>query len=302
MSSERTKKIISDAARQVEPSKSRVEAIRQRNRKRKKIRRIIFLILFLGLVTGAVFFFRSPRFLIKDVVVEGAHVLDENELRAVAERELKGYYLWVIPKRSMFFFPKHDIEKALRTEFKRIETLSLFENGRLLRMALTERESVYLWCGEEARRNPEPCYFIDETGYVFSKAPFFSGSIYFKFFGPLESEGTDGPLGGRVLPEAVMSGIIVLKENMENTALVPYAFMRGSDGEAAFLLSESYESERQTVRFILKDDTQIIFRNLKAAISAAPLKDDINKKFDTLLYLDLRYPEKVYYKFEESGE
>lgn len=282
---------------------SRVEAIRERNRRRKKVRRIIFLALFLGVVVGAIFFFRAPNFLLKEIVIDGAHVLDKAELKAAIDEELSGYYAFVIPKRSMFFFPKEKIEYRLRDDFRRIETLSLDENRRALHVTLTERSSVYLWCGEEPRQNPEPCYFIDDAGYVFSKAPFFSGSIYFKFFGKLEAEGEEGALGGRVLPETYMPNIIAMKEGLEKSNLTPYAFVRLQEGDAAFLLSESYRNDMQRILFKNGDDTHILVRNIRAAAGTSPLKDELKSSFDSLLYLDARYPEKVYYKFiEETKE
>ncbi len=48
------------------------------------------------------------------------------------------------------------------------------------------------------------------------------------------------------------------------------------------------------------DDTSILVRNLRAAITVDGLAKELKEKFDSLLYLDVRYPEKVYYKF--AGE
>lgn len=300
MSSERTKKLMHESASGMTGSKSRVEAIRERNRRKKKIRRWIIAILVVGLLTGAVFFFRSPHFLIKDTVIVGAHVLDANELTNSVDAELRGYYAWVIPKRSVFFFPRQKIEDALRKEFKRIDSFSMTQLSRTLTITVTERKSVYLWCGEEVRLNPEPCYFIDDTGYLFSKAPYFSGSIYFKFFGALETQGPDGVLGGRVLPENYFPSVIQMKEGLDGMNVKAYAFARGKDKEASFILSNEYRSDRQTVLVKEGDDTSILVRNLRAAINVEGLAKELKTKFDTLLYLDLRYPEKVYYKF--AGE
>lgn len=302
MSSERTKKLMHESASGMTGSKSRVEAIRERNRRKRKVRRWIISILIVGVLTGAVFFLRSPHFLIKDTVIVGAHVLDTNELTSVVDTQLSGYYAWVIPKRSVFFFPRQNIEDALRKEFKRIDTFDMTQLSRTLTITVTERKSVYLWCGEEVRLNPEPCYFIDDTGYLFSKAPYFSGSIYFKFFGALETQGPDGVLGGRVLPESYFPSVIQMKEGLDKMNIQAYAFAREKDTDAAFILSSQYRSDIQKVLLKEGDDTSILVRNLRAAITVDGLAKELKTKFDSLLYLDVRYPEKVYYKFEGEDD
>jgi hypothetical protein len=49
--------------------------------------------------------------------------------------------------------------------------------------------------------------------------------------------------------------------------------------------------------FKIDSDFQKIAENLQAAITTEPLQTDFKNKYSSLLYIDLRFGNKVYYKF-----
>jgi hypothetical protein len=70
-----------------------------------------------------------------------------------------------------------------------------------------------------------------------------------------------------------------------------------NDSEGNFYISKDV-AEAPKIIFKIDSDYQKIAENLQAALSTEPLHSDLQKKLALLLYLDLRFGNKVYYKFK----
>ena len=68
---------------------------------------------------------------------------------------------------------------------------------------------------------------------------------------------------------------------------------------SAKVLLPKGKSAYKDPEILFKIDTDLgnIAENLKAALDAEPLKSKIKNFYSTLLYIDLRFDNKVYYKF-----
>jgi hypothetical protein len=152
-------------------------------------------VLLVGVVIGLSYVSRIRQITISKVVVDGAVAVSHVQLEEIVEKEISGRYMHLFSKKNIFIYPGGGIRKMLLENFKRIATLNVvIENNTELHIKITERGGKYLWCGEHV---PDPdttpnlmqCYFVDDAGYIFSQAPYFSDNIYFKFYGTrLEEE------------------------------------------------------------------------------------------------------------------
>lgn len=260
------------------------------------------------LLTGLVLLSRLDGMAITKITVEGNHVLETESLTRAIETELSGNYLFLFPKRNALLFPKSKIKKMLTNDFHRIETFSIERTGlNGIHLTLTERTPSYLWCGfvspAGANEKQDPCYFVGEDGFIFDRAPYFSGSIYFKFYGtPLFESGMD-PVSRSVASAQEFKNLIAMNKAIMALGLIPEAFAfapEGRVGEAEFILARTGMPEnRPKILFRLTDDLEKSVANLNAALSAEPLKTDIKAKYSSLQYLDLRFSDKVYFKFSQ---
>lgn len=278
----------------------KVRELYKKKRRRNRIKIIIFSFLVILAVTGLVFLSRTPIFQITTITISGTRVLDEQELHSIVDAELSEYYLHVIPKRNGLIIPKKAIMQMLYDTFPRIKHISISSPAtNELALAITERESISLWCGVSVPKdlNDLSCFYLDENGYVFSKAPYFSGNIYLRFFGPLSDIGDD-PIGKNFLDAVSFHNILQFQDGTTALGLPPSAFIVG-DTEYDFLLADKIDENKDK---IIISDLSILPRtldNLASALAVEPLKSDVVKKFDSLLYIDLRYGDKVYYKFSK---
>lgn len=270
----------------------------QKKKEHKKKRRILSTVIFLftvALLGFLVWFPSIPSLQIKNIVIEGNKVLTKEEVKKKVEEELAGKYFHLFPKTNIFFYPKEAIVTFLRQDFPRIANVSDdLDTERILFVSLTEREPFSLWCGKEIPETPtnETCYYLDDQGYVFGKAPSFSGNAYFEFYG----KGTlplNDPIGHNFMPLVSYQQILKIKERLENFQVQPIGIFVADDGSAEFMEKNGYK-----IRFNTDQDVSSLLSNMQTVFQSSSWKGTIQS--GTLEYLDFRFGNKVYYKYKNQ--
>ena len=262
----------------------------------KKVLGIVFL--FLVTFVGLGFASRWNKMNIKDVQIEGNKVVDTEVIRKLVEKEVEGYYLWLYPKTNFLFYPKGNIEERLREEFKILKDISTnVENTKTLKVSVSERTPIYTWCGDnlpllDTEMNYNECYFMDEDGYIFDEAPYFSGEVYFKFYGSAK-------LGSLYLP-AIFQNLILFKKTLESMGLKPVALFKEETENIKIFLSSRTSASEPEIIFKANANLEKIAENLQTALTTEPLQSNFKNKYSSLLYIDLSFGNKVYYKFSAS--
>jgi len=273
-------------------------------RKKRKILKIKITAVGFGLLVlffGFALIARISSINIKTVTVSGNLIVESRDIKNIIEKNLTGNYLWIFPKTNFLIYPKNKIKNELAEKFRRLKEINFnILDSKSLEVSVSEYEGKYLWCGENAsiaeNKTEQECYFLDNDGYLFDQAPFFSGEVYFKFYGSI-IDSKNNPIGAYFLPKDFKQ-IILLKQNLEQIKLKLVSFWWNEDkGEGEYTLSGSQTS---VPKIILKMNSnyQKLAENLQAALETEPLKTDFQNKYSSLLYLDLRFGNKVVYKFK----
>lgn len=231
---------------------------------------------------------------IQSIEVGGNKIVDAEKIKSVIVAEISGYYLWLFPKTNALFYPKTAIKESLAQAFLRLREINLIiKNNEALVVSLVEREPLFTWCGFEppADLEEEKCYFMDEDGYIFDEAPYFSGNVYFKFYGQNGIE-IDPPLGNRFAPEYFYE-LTSFKTVLEDMSIEPKTLNVKLDGDIEIALSGT--SGKILIRADIDPENKS--ENLSAALETEPLKTRFKKEYSKLEYIDLRFGNKVYSKF-----
>lgn len=271
-----------------------------RQKKRKKTF-FIFLCYFLVIFFVSVALSRYEKFRIVNIEIKGNSVIDSDDILKNISTSIGGYHFFVFPKNNIALIPENEIIKNLENEFSRLTDIKVeLKTGNILFVSMLERTGSYIWCGENFVTGislaDTKCYFTDKIGFVFDEAPYFAGDVYFRFFGILSEKGkTNG-----YFAKENFNNYILLKNEIENMNLRPIALLHKDNGETEFYLKHTNEiPNTPKIIFNQKDDIKKTVENLKSALNAEPLKTDIVKKYEKLLYIDLRFGNKVYFKFSE---
>lgn len=281
--------------------------IEELKRKRHRILRnkiLFFVFLFLVILTGLVFLSRWEKININNVQISGNKIIETEAIEQIIHSNLSGYYFWFFPKTNFLLYPKKEIKSELAEKFKRLKDISFDEKDiKTLKISVSEYEGKYLWCGttlttwtSDVQVN-EKCYFMDENGYIFDEAPYFSGEVFFKFYGEIASV-SENPIGSFFLP-GNFEKITLFKKTLEEMGLRPSAFLKDDTGDInIFLSSNTIISMGPKIIFKIDSDFKKLAENLQAVFTTEPFQSDFKNKYASLLYIDLRFGNKVYYKFQ----
>lgn len=284
------------------PTSPRIAQIK-RNRKVGRIRLIILLtILFISIIVGLSYLSFDRRISIKDVVVNGTSIISWNEVSDKIEENLSGKYIFIFSKRNSFIYPHDKIMSSLMTEFPRIEKLDIsVKNFDTLVLNIKERLGKYLYCGaalpDKKEEVGENCYFVNNDGYIFDKAPYFSGDIYFKYYTEITGD-KNKALGSQVFGPDRFHKIARFVDEVTKLGFKPIYLVKGGDNVYYIYLKTQNDRPNPKIMFKEDNDLDIIFDNLETAMKEKEFANEINSKYDTLSYIDLRFKNKVLYKFQ----
>lgn len=257
-------------------------------KKRRKALYIRFsiLVIVLAIVLGSISYLSNlERFQVRNLTIKGAATASEAVIRSIVETQTAGAYFFLFSKNNVVLYPKTDIETEIATEYKQIKTIELDAEGKQnITITIEERTPYALWCTEASTL--DSCYFIDDTGYIYTKAPSFSGTAFFKYFGGVEGE----PLGTTFRNKAAM---LLLEDFVAKLKL------RGIE-----VVGLTVEKEGEYIAH-LKEGGKILFNDdegLDTVIDNIVLvftKDNLKTSdLSTLDYLNMRFGKKVFFKFK----
>jgi cell division septal protein FtsQ len=228
------------------------------------------------------------RILIKEVEIEGNSVIFDKEIKEIVHENLSGSYFYLFQKSNFLLFPKEAIKKEILKEFERVEDVDFsIENFEKLTISIKERRPHYLYCGDFVKEE-EKCFFLDNDGLIYSTSPTFSGNVFIRFYGPING---DNPVGKVFLPESKFKSLTSFFNSLMQARLEPIRLERLEDDDI-----EVYLESGGKIIFNLKQDMTKLSEDLNSILED-PAFEQERENISDLEYIDLRFGNKVYYKF-----
>ncbi|MDB5188641.1 MAG: hypothetical protein JWM92_239 [Candidatus Nomurabacteria bacterium] len=250
-------------------------------------KRVMRIAIGVAIITGLVFLVRLPNVQVRHVEVVGANVVYPGDVSEFVTTQLQGRKLFVLPRSSIFLIPTHTIEKELKAAFPRLQTVAVNrKNFSTLVVTVKEYQGVYLWCSDEAT-----CYFMDQNGVAFTAAPYFSGNAYPKIF-----SGTLQPLPFQALTAEQISTVGLLIDRLTTLGIAPSEFHYIGDHELD--VSFVHNSQPASLMFDPSMDINDALTALYTGLRTDPLATEFHDTAKVLQYIDLRFANRVVYKFQ----
>lgn len=264
----------------------------KKKEKERKIRRGFYIILAILIAVTPIVILRQNKFLISKIQIQGNQVTKTSELEAAVSRDLAGDYLWLIPRASALFYPKKKLLADVLSSFPRLSSAeAALDDSHSLTLNLTERAPAALYCRDISQpQAPTGCYFIDDSGYIFSSAPAFSGGVYVAYS---SDPVLDSPVGQQFLPSATFAKVRHFAADLALQHLEPATFLL-KDIEYDVALSAG-----PVIMLKAGGDLDQVESNLTTFVNDPTLLKGSNT-FSELLYIDLRFGNKVFYKFKNE--
>ncbi|MFA6585690.1 MAG: hypothetical protein WCS86_00830 [Candidatus Paceibacterota bacterium] len=264
----------------------------KKKRQQVLLKKILSLILiFILILVGLSFLSKWQKININNIQISGNKVVETKAIEDLVKQKISGNYLWIFPKSNFLLYPVGEVKRELANNFKRLKNISLsVQNFQTLNISLDERTALYTYCGiapAELDSSNQKCYFMDQDGYIFDEAPYFSGEVYLKFYGKADS----------YFFEPNFSKLISLKETLQKMGIKPAVFFVDDTGDIKIFLSSTTTQLGPFIALKADADFTQIAENLQSVLTTEPLQTDFKNKYSSLLYIDLRFGNKVYYKF-----
>ena len=284
------------------PTSPRIAEIKRKTKKRLLRLIILIFILIVSVILGLSYFSNDKHIIIDNIIIDGTNIIDKNNVDSFIKEKLSGKYFYLFNKANSLIYPEGEIYNNLLEEFPRIEELNVSREGfKTLHIKIKERSGSYLYCGEQIPEDQsligENCYFINNDGYIFDNAPYFSGDIYFKYYIPIE-DNTGALIGKNIMDKNRFYQLARFIDGIEALGFKASYVILDKEGTSSLFLEKRANNINPKIIFKTDDDLTIMLENLSSAMSKSEFADEIKERYDTLSYIDLRFDNKVIYKFE----
>ncbi len=295
--------------RKINPNRKKIHYAREdiirakvSNRKRRYKARLIFLlVLLIILVVAGIFTLRWQQVQIINIEVKGNDTVLEQEIISTIKPLIKGHYAFIIPKTSIFLYPRASIEQVLLSKFGYLGKIDMkIKRFSVLEVSVTERTAKYVWCQSKVEKS---CFLADKNGFIFSPINLkTNSSSLFKITG-LGDGGLwkvySYPVGENnfsqiqdfltTIPDVVQAKF---KDKLE---------VKGVDlapaGDLIFKVSTINNTTAYEWDLLInkRSGLGVVTRHLEAVFSSANFRNELNKQ-ERLDYVDFRFGQKVFYK------
>jgi len=284
------------------PTSPRIVELKHKTRKKFWRLFTLFFILIVSIIVGLSYFSNSKKLSIDNIIIDGTNIIDSRNVDSFVKERLSGRYIYLFSRGNSLIYPKDEIYQNLLVEFPRIEELNIYREGfKTLRIKIKERSGSYLYCGEELPEDQnsigEGCYFVNNDGYVFDNAPYFSGDVYFKYYVSI-GDNISKPLGINIMDKDRFHELVRFVDGVEVLGFKQSYIVIDGSGVNSLYLAKRGNTMNPKIIFKTNDDLTIMLENLSSAMSKSEFANEIKERYDTLSYIDLRFDNKVIYKFQ----
>lgn len=231
----------------------------------------------------------APFLQVRTVQVTGARPDDHARVADIADEILRTSYGYIIPKRFIVWYPKQAIAAAVADAFPAFSGVHPHLNPFSgLTIAVEERTPAALWCGDIVPNDaytPGVCYYMDEAGFIYERAPSPPPSVYVWLYGALDQS---DPIKATFLNKDTLATFTRLEQSLKDAGVPVRAILVNDEQDA-----ELYLEQGQRILVAYADDPDDLSSRLIAVLNADALK---NIDLHMLDYIDLRFGNKVYYK------
>jgi hypothetical protein len=223
----------------------------------------------------------------------------QDSITGIAKATLAGTYLMTIPRDSLFFYPEQEVRQAVLDKHPEIAAVSIRRSGFTeLTFSIVLRTTAFWWCGtpDVASANEKTCYKADGEGFIFepissyemgtttstSSAP--TGTTL-RLYAEIDSASSaaDWPLRAKMKDLDELPNLLTFVKELKKLNVVPVSLGVRGDEADVFVLGGT------RITYVIGEEANA-FQLAASTFPELPVNDG------SILYVDLRFPDKVYLK------
>ncbi len=235
----------------------------------------LFFLIFLMFGTFFYYFFYSGLLEIKEIEVNTDKEELAQKIEEIIEKEKQEKFLFFIPK-NIFLLDLKKIKNEISEKIPSVEEIILERDfPHLVKAAIVEKTPLALWCAKN-----KTCFYLDEKGVIFEEA----GESEKEEMPIIKSE-KNLKLGEKAVSKEELKSLLNIYNELNSEIKIKEIFI--SSRKIAVRVFPSWEI------YFDWDNVERQLLNLKAVLEQK-IPEKLRKN---LQYIDLRFGNKVYYKF-----
>ncbi len=283
-------------------SRKPVSKLAKKRTQKTKQRFVFWSVFVFVLVVLYVLAMRSSFFSITDIQIRGADSEYFSGIKVDAENYIKKNTLFVLPHKNIFIFSPKDASDELLKKNSFLEKVTFERRGlHTLVVSLTPRKPIF--SVQDPVAESSVIAYIDKTGRIFTDAYAVISTSTIQVKEKTQATGTSTtsnlPIDfvnkiGTTLDQEYISNLLFYVEQLQkkNFSVRKVEILPLEDVE--LYVTDSGGS----IRVNLSDDREKVLATFSAAKKAEPLRTYITNNLQNLEYVDLRFGNKVFYKFK----
>ncbi len=276
---------------------------KEKNRRKKKIFFIVFFafVLVVLLIWGL----NQPFFRLKRIEIEGNETVLRQDIEGFLEAYFNEKILFLLPRDIVLFVSPRGVARRVENHFPRIyEAEAHIVDGNIFHLEVEEREPHSLWCRNQVyeRVFDEECFFADQRGYIYSRAPYFSEGVFEKIY----MEPSSLEIGKEVLDKKRFSDFFRFIRDLEEEHKMFFTqFVMTEEGTTRlyFSLFEGVLVEQKPFLIYYQSASYDVLKKEVALLREAKSFQEVFKKRpQDLEILDFRIPNQIRYTLTPQKE
>ncbi len=224
---------------------------------------------------------------IGEISIRGAMLQDSAPIIEYVRATLSEQEKQFIARDNIFAYPKEELRAGIVREFPRLQSVRIGRGGLFgttLIVNVDERSPYATWCTDA---EPPACFVFDEGGLIFAGTERAGRpELQYIFYGGINPESAIGS----VFLSDKLRGVSDLMQRMREARFVPVNLHVLDEQDYTIDLANGF-----TIKASFGQEIDTIVHNLEL-VSVSPV---LRGKEEELEYIDLRFGNRVYYKFKD---
>jgi cell division septal protein FtsQ len=231
---------------------------------------------------------------IDTVHVSGTEKLEAKKIKRAVERQLTGRYLGMFARQNALIYPAGTMRRSLKKAYPRMRDISFSLDGlNALRATIRERRAFATLClPRDAKGESAPCLLTDKNGFAFATTSSSTAETRLFIF---DREATSTDMGARYRTKD-FSNLRRLVNRLEVVDLAADTIEPRSHRDYRVMLRHG-----GYLRVNLEQNVRETLRNLRTVLENDKLKLATRAEGNTFRYIDLRFGDRVFYKYATSS-
>lgn len=255
----------------------------QRKKKIIKIKIVVGIFLLTALIVGFFYWMNHSSMRISEFKIVGNKFSDSEVMQKIVEEILDEKTLFVIPNDNVVFLPKKKIQSQIENEIFEVSAVDFdLKNFDKFEIEIFEHEPKAIYT------NGGMNYFVNSEGRIFMQEPLVHsfGDLTRVYF-----DSNDIKIGDTVVNSDFISMIDDFIFKLKKIG-IDVTLVSNENADIYYL------NTKQGYYLVIssKDSLDDYYKNIKTIFDEKALTEE---QFSELEYMDLRFGNKVFYKFED---